>query len=207
MQPSSKPLCVDLLRHGELQTPGLFCARKDEPLSRKGMRQLNRATQSGSWDTIISSPSLRCLAFAQTLAQSTATQLIIKADFQEMNFGQWLGLPYQAIWDKEPEQLKQLWQSPESFVAPEGESMQHFIERVQSGWQDILGMRSKRSILIVTHAGVIRSILADTLGIPYNSTPGFHIGYGCFARLYCYPDGIYSLRGLGFRKVHHAEGF
>jgi broad specificity phosphatase PhoE len=206
----SNPLQIDLLRHGELQTSGLFCADENEPLSDKGMQQLTTATQSGQWDVVISSPSRRCREFAETLSPRQA-DLIIDEDFQEMDFGRWVGVPYAQVWQKEPEQLQALWGSPETFIAPDGESMQHFIERVQAGWQSLLDdyakptSHKKCSILLITHAGVIRNILAQTLKIPHSSTLSFDIGYARFTRLHYYPDGVYSLREHGARMVRKID--
>ncbi len=215
MPQKSKPLKIDLLRHGELQTSGLFCADENEPLSDKGMQQLIAATQSGQWDVIISSPSRRCREFAETLSPQQA-DLIIDEHFQEMDFGRWVGAFYAHVWQKEPEQLQALWDSPETFIAPDGESMQHFIARVQAGWQSLLDgyindtnptsystftPHKTGSILLITHAGVIRNILAHTLKMPHASTLSFDIGYARFTRLHYYPDGVYSLREHGARMV------
>ena len=60
---------IDLLRHGELETSGLFCAESDEPLSKKGLQNLWDATQDGEWDIIISSSHERCQSFAKVLAK------------------------------------------------------------------------------------------------------------------------------------------
>jgi len=204
----SKPLYIDLLRHGELQTSGLFCADEDEPLSDKGLQQLVAATQSGQWDVIISSPSRRCREFAETLSPQQS-DLIIDEHFQEMDFGRWIGVPYAHLWRKEPERLQALWDSPETFIAPDGESMQHFIERVQAGWQTLLDdyakptLHKRQSILLITHAGVIRNILAHTLKIPHASTLSFDISYARFTRLHYYPDGVYSLREHGVQRVEN----
>ena len=50
---------IDVVRHGEVATPGLFCAPPEEPLSELGWKQLQRTTQNVSYEQVISSPSRR----------------------------------------------------------------------------------------------------------------------------------------------------
>jgi len=193
----SKRTQIDLLRHGELETPALFCAKPDEPLSKKGLQNLWDATQKGEWDIIISSPQARCQAFAQMLASQKGCELLIDPSFKEMDFGDWAGIPTKTLWDQEPERLEQLWKSPETFVAPSGDSMQAFTQRVKQGWQTMLAEHKNQNILLITHAGVIRAIFTDTLNISHQSALSFNIEYAHLSQLHYYPDGIYSLRSHG----------
>ncbi len=188
---------IDLLRHGELETPALFCAKPDEPLSKKGLQNLWKATQKGEWDIIISSPHERCHSFAKTLAIQKECKLSIDPAFKEMDFGNWTGIPTKTLWEQEPAGLKQLWESPETFIAPSGESMQAFTQRVKQGWQALLSNHANKRILLITHAGVIRSILTETLNISYQSALSFNIEYAHLSQLHHYPDDVYSLRSHG----------
>ena len=188
---------IDLLRHGELETPGLFCAKPDEPLSKKGLQNLLDATHKGKWDVIISSPQERCQSFAKILAEKKECELLIDPSFKEMDFGDWVGVTTKSLWENHSEHLKQLWESPETFVAPSGESMTAFIQRIKQAWQVLLEQHTNCNILLITHAGVIRSILADTLNISHQSTQRFNIEYAHLSQLHYYPDGIYSLRSHG----------
>lgn len=190
---NSKSTRVDLLRHGELQTSGLFCANETEQLSDKGFQQLSKATKNKQWDLIVSSPYQRCQKYAERLAQKQPHKLIILDSFKEMDFGRWTNQPQITIWEHNSTLLKQLWDTPENFIAPDGEAMIAFIKRVNQGWLELIKQYQGQSILVLTHAGVIRCILANTLNIPYKSTLAFNIGYAKYTRLHCYPDQVYSL--------------
>jgi broad specificity phosphatase PhoE len=192
---------LDLLRHGTLLTEGLFCALPDEALSDEGMQALAHVTRKGKWDVIISSPYQRCKVFAEQLAQQKQCDLGLEDDFREMNFGEWMGLPTQVLWDREPERLRSLWESPDSFIAPEGESMQVFLSRVRRGLNSILNRYKGCSILLITHAGVMRAILATALDIPNRSALMFTIGYARLSRFYYYSDGVFSLYEHGVRGI------
>ena len=191
---------IDLLRHGELETSGLFCAESDEPLSKKGLQNLWGATQDGEWDIIISSSHERCQSFAKVLAKQKECKLIIEPAFQEMDFGDWTGIATKTLWEQEFSSLKQLWEYPESFVAPSGESMKAFTQRVMQGWQAMLEKYKNQNILLITHAGVIRAVLTEALKISHQSALSFNIEYAHSSQLHYYPDGVYSLRSHGISR-------
>jgi len=188
---------LDLLRHGQLETPGIFCADAKAPLSHLGMTNLNTATKTGYWDLIISSPQMRCREFAEQLSESKQCELLIDKRFKEMNFGDWIGIKSETLWQDYNEQYQQLWEAPDEFTAPNGESMQTFFQTVQLGLREVLKEHANKSILLITHAGVIRTILSNTLEISTQSVLKFNIGYAQMNRLHCYPDGHYSLEYLG----------
>jgi broad specificity phosphatase PhoE len=189
---------VDLLRHGELQTKGLFCALPGEMLSPEGWESMDKITKNKSWDVIISSNYERCRHFAKDLAdRQSQAELIISDQFREMDFGRWMGLPAKDIWQQEHKKLGQLWTNPDNFIAPYGESIKGFNERVAENLNYQLNLHPEKSILIITHSGVIRSILATALEISNKSALKFNIDYAQMTRLHYYVDGEFSLQSLG----------
>lgn len=197
MTQTSNHTTLDLLRHGQLETPGIFCAVAKANVSEVGMQNLFNATKQGSWDIVISSPQQRCRVFAEKLSKQKECELIIDKRFKEMNFGDWVGIKTKTLWQENSEKYQQLWQSPDDFIAPNGEAMQEFYQRVQTGLNDILTTHSQKSILLITHGGVIRTILSNTLEISTLSILKFNIAYAQMSRLHCYSDGHFSLEFLG----------
>lgn len=197
MMNNSQHTTLDLLRHGQLETPEIFCADAKAPLSKEGLENLFKSTEKGSWDIIISSPQQRCRAFAEQLAEQKKCELMIDQQFKEMNFGDWVGVKSETLWQENSEQYQQLWQTPDDFVAPNGESMQAFYQRVETGLKQLLSKHINKSILLITHGGVIRTILSNSLEISTLSVLKFNIGYAQMSRLHCYADGHYSLQFLG----------
>jgi broad specificity phosphatase PhoE len=189
---------IDLLRHGELETKGLFCAMPDEPLSEEGWCSLLNATNGKKWDIIISSTSLRCSSFAKTLAEKIDPEnFSLSNHLREMDFGQWLGLPTKEIWQQEHKKLSELWSNPDDFIAPNGESIKAFNSRVEKAMHHELKKHQGKSILIITHSGVIRSILAMALEISNKSALKFSIDHAQMTRLHYYADGEFSLQSIG----------
>lgn len=188
---------IDLVRHGEVQTPGLFCAMANEPLSKTGWYQLNALRGYTKWSAVVSSPQKRCSEFAAQLANHQNIPLSVDRAWQEMNFGRWTGQPYQSVWDADAQLLKQLWKAPLDFTAPQGESMCDFIARIQDGWETLLNQNQGEHILVLTHAGTIRALLAIALNIDYQSTQKFTVAHGKINRIRSWPDGEASLLSWG----------
>lgn len=188
---------VDLLRHGQVATPNLFCAPHHEPLGNSGWKQMTIATQPGNWQAVITSPSRRCHDFARLLAQRLACPFAVDERFGEMDFGDWVGQTQTTIWEQQPELMQQLWYQPRRFVAPNGEAMEDFITRVQDGWSSLQTDYAGQHVLLLTHAGVMRVILAKVLDVLYQKTLRFEIGYAQLSRVRIYPDGETSLLGHG----------
>lgn len=196
---------IDLVRHGEVATPGLFCAPPDEPLSEKGWQQLSRTTQDIKWeadyDQILSSPSRRCAEFAGQLATANNCDLELMAGIQEMDFGRWVGQSTKEIWQQDEVLLQTLWQKPLAFTAPGGEAMQDFVVRVQQAWRDIGERFAGQKVLVFTHGGVIRILLGQALGVPYENILRFELAYGSAVRFKLYADGGVNVYGLGITRL------
>lgn len=145
------------------------------------------------WDIILSSPYHRCAEFSAELAHHLQVQHIIDPAWQEIDFGSWTDVSRETIWASDRERLLQLWTDPLAFCAPDGESMMDFVSRIESAFRELLQAHQGASILVLTHAGVIRAILASALGIDYKSTQKFNIQHAKINRLRAYPDGEFSL--------------
>lgn len=195
--PITTPTTVDLLRHGQVATPNLFCAPANEPLGITGWKQLTLATQPGQWDTVITSPSRRCHDFARLLSQRLDCAFEVDERFGEMDFGAWIGKTQEEIWEQEPELMQQLWLQPRRFIAPQGEALENFIHRVQLGWDEVQTSYAGQNVLILTHATVIRVVLAKVLDVLYQKSLKFEVGYAQITRVRTYPDGATSLLGHG----------
>lgn len=195
--PAATPTTVDLLRHGQVATPNLFCAPSHEPLGNSGWKQLTVATQPGRWDAVITSPSRRCHDFARLLAQRLDCPFAVDERLGEMDFGDWIGKTQTQIWEQDAERMQHLWQQPRRFIAPNGEAMENFIARVHYAWEDLQAQYAGQHVLVLTHAGVIRVVLARVLDILYQKSLRFEVGYAQISRVRTYPDGESSLLGHG----------
>ena len=195
------PTTLDLLRHGQVATPSLFSAPLDEPLGMTGWKQLTLATQQGQWDVVCSSTTRRCHDFARLLAQRLDCTFQPDERLCELDFGDWVGLTQQEIYARDPELLQHYYFQPRRFIAPGGEAMDNFMQRVNAVWDELLLEHAGKRILVLTHTGVIRVMLARALDVLYQKSLRFDIAYARFSRLQIYPDGECNLLGHGLPIV------
>jgi alpha-ribazole phosphatase/probable phosphoglycerate mutase len=83
---------LDLMRHGEPVGGRRYRGQIDDPLSEKGWAQMHAAVgDAAPWTRIVSSPLLRCRAFAETLSDRHGLPLALDDRLKEVGFGDWEG--------------------------------------------------------------------------------------------------------------------
>lgn len=155
---------LDLLRHGETTLSHTLRGHIDDELTENGWLQMQstiqqHVTANTDWDVIFSSPLQRCHAFAINLAEQLERPLQLNMHIKEMYFGDWEGISTQSIYENEPELLANFWQFPTKYHAPNGESLEQFLQRVQVGFDEIhtqMKIHQWNRSLVVTHGGVIK---------------------------------------------------
>ena len=155
---------LDLLRHGETTLSHTLRGHTDDELTENGWLQMQSTIQQyvaggTNWDVIFSSPLQRCHAFAINLAERLEVPLQLNMHIKEMYFGDWEGISTQSIYENEPELLANFWQFPIKYHAPNGESLEQFLQRVQVGFDEIhtqMKINQWNRALVVTHGGVIK---------------------------------------------------
>ncbi|MGS5404517.1 histidine phosphatase family protein [Acinetobacter junii] len=155
---------LDLLRHGETTLSHTLRGHTDDELTENGWLQMQSTIQQyvaggTNWDVIFSSPLQRCHVFAINLAEQLEIPLQLNMHIKEMYFGDWEGISTQSIYENEPELLANFWQFPIKYHAPNGESLEQFLQRVQVGFDEIhtqMKIHQWNRALVVTHGGVIK---------------------------------------------------
>lgn len=185
---SSSPISVttlDLLRHGECADGDIFRGRTDSLLSSTGHQQMQQAIEEGAanWDGIISSPLQRCLQFSQQLASQKNLPLATNAGFQEISFGDWEGLLTEDIEAVAAEPLAAYWLDRENNTPPNGEPLADFHQRTYAALQQLLDQQQGSHQLLITHGGVVRSLIAHTLKIPLHAMQHIDVPYACRTRI------------------------
>lgn len=188
---------VDFLRHGEVAGGSYYRGSTDDALTKHGWRQMQTAVADRHWDLIISSPLQRCANFAQHLHRESKTPLLIINDWQEICFGDWEGLKADQI---DPEQLMQFYQDPVNNTPNNAESLNHFIARLQSAWEQLLANHAEQHILLITHAGVIRSLFNPLLGLPIEKTFHLQADHAGLTRFQCFHQAADNFISLVFHN-------
>ena len=162
---------IDLLRHGEPIGGRKYRGQIDDPLSDKGWQQMRAAVgEHNPWQHIVSSPLLRCLAFATELSQRHGLPLSTEARFKEVRFGEWEGKTTEQLRAVDPEVIERFKRDPVNQRPAGAEPLVDFSARVRAGWDTLLAEQSGKRVLIVCHAGVIRMVLAHALNLPLASS-------------------------------------
>ncbi len=122
---------------------------------------------------IISSPQLRTRQTAAIAGNTLQLPTGCDNAFDEMDFGHWTGASFAAL-ESNPE-----WKIYNQFrsviKAPGGESLHDVQSRVIKRLAEIAAQRTGRTVLIVTHADVIRAALVFFGGIPLDLFLRFQI--------------------------------
>lgn len=183
---------IDLLRHGEPEGEQCLRGSTNHTLTKLGWKQSEQATiPNPGWTQVVSSPLARCADFAKVYAKKSRLPLSLNTGFQEIDFGLWDGKTYKELYDSCPDALSNFWSDPYHHTPPEGELMEHFNRRVYQAWNQLVVSAKGEHVLLVTHGGVIRQILARILDIPERSAASIrriHLPYASRCRIEVYVD-------------------
>ncbi len=159
---------INLLRHGKTSGGSRFFGATDIPISQYGMTQMWTTLQNSlvKWDHIISSPLTRCADFAHQLAQRDSIAITLDERLKEFNFGIWEGYTAAEIMQIDADALTKFWETPSAHPPQDGEYLHHFQTRVLAAWYEITSTYIGQKVLLVTHSGVIRTILCHILQKP-----------------------------------------
>lgn len=158
---------VYFIRHGESEvniTHEFSHQLIDKGLTPKGYIQSKQTADTFRFlevDYLYSSPLQRALDTARILAQSVKIKPEIVGSFREINIGAFETPP-----DPPDEKWKRFFNVTRRWLKhttntelPEGESFLSFIDRVKAGLIDILSGINDKTVIIVTHSGVIQFTL------------------------------------------------
>ena len=152
---------IALVRHGKTaeNLRGAYIGRLNPPLCPQGVQELAQQRLSCP-QVVVSSPLLRCLQTAALLYPNC--KLVILADLQERDFGKLEGLTHREIIQKPG--FEDWGMDPSRMPFPGGEDEDAFRRRSVRGFRQVLELLAQgqaSSGAVITHGGVIMSILAD----------------------------------------------
>lgn len=177
-------MILDLLRHGETELGGGLRGSLDDALTEAGWAQMHEAVAGqGPWDLIVSSPLQRCARFAQALAGQQGLPLVLEAGFKELHFGEWEGRSAGELMLTDEKGLGLFWSDPYGFTPPAGEPVQVFAERVQAALSGLQRIEAGKRVLLVTHGGVMRLLLAQARGLPREQLLQVEVRHAALCRL------------------------
>lgn len=185
-----------LVRHGETDSNvrGTYCGWTDPELNKKGKNQARRAARKLKEikpDFIYSSPLKRAFHTAEIINRNYGKDIIRSENLKEHNFGIWEDLTHAEIIEKYPDESS-LWQKDwANYRIKDGESAIEGYARVVTFLEELLERHKSGTVMIVTHSGCIRYILAHLLEMTFEGIWRFSVENG----------------GIAIAVVNKEEGF
>jgi broad specificity phosphatase PhoE len=159
---------VVLVRHAAAEGQGRFLGQQDallSPVGRKQLPALVRKLRPYSVDAIYCSDLARARATAMALARRRAVSVALRPRLREMGFGRWEGLAWDDVAEQFPRLARQWLAGRSRPRIPGGESFTPFRARVTRELTRIVAANHGGSVVVVTHAGVIRVAIGEALGL------------------------------------------
>ena len=184
-------LHLDLLRHGETELGGGLRGSLDDALTANGWAQMRAAVVGqGPWDRLVSSPLQRCALFAQELGARLDLPVSLEPALQELHFGAWEGQSAAALMETDAEGLGLFWADPYGFTPPQGEPVMQFSERVLGAIAQLHQAYAGQRVLLISHGGVMRLLLAKARGLPREQLLNVEVGHGALFSLQVGADSV-----------------
>ncbi|MBI2874808.1 MAG: DUF120 domain-containing protein [Firmicutes bacterium] len=183
---------VLLVRHGETDwNRNRRCqGTSDIQLNERGRWQAGmvaEALRGENLAAVYSSPLARARELAAAVAAFHGLEVHLSRDLEEMDHGGLEGLTFQQITACYPEVLRVWRTEPDRVRLPGGESLGDAQERGARFLTGIAAAPPSASILVVSHAFLLSTIMCSTLGLPLS----------CARRVQ--PD-LASISRIGFRQ-------
>ncbi|ATX81234.1 alpha-ribazole phosphatase/probable phosphoglycerate mutase [Mariprofundus ferrinatatus] len=178
-------LTMDILRHGALEGGIKYRGQIDDPLTADGRTSMNRVWLQlrDKIDVVVTSPLARCAGPATAWAGEAGIDCIIEPRVAEIHYGEWEGKTIPEIQRRYPGILEKWRENPEGMRPPGGESIEEMLVRLDQWWHEIRESHEGRHLLLVTHSGFMRLLIARTLGGPIATSRQISMPYTCWSRI------------------------
>ncbi len=153
------------------------------PLSEAGVEEIEKICEfiklRGIKNSkIYSSPAIRSKQSAEMVAKVYKQDFNVIEDLHPRKCGSFNGLTFEQVYEKSPELLDKLINSPELSTPEDAESITDFIKRVGITLNRIIDENIGNRLIIVTHKDVIKAAICLALDIPHSSLNRIYIKSG-----------------------------
>lgn len=161
---------VFLIRHGvtDWHAQRRVLGQRDVPLNRQGLEQVRsaaRALEGANIGEILSSPLQRAIEAAEIIGETCGIQVGRDPRLTDFLVGKWSGMSYDEV--SASDEYQAFLRDPTAQRIPGGENLDDIrLRAVAAVEQALEDNPSGAAIGIVSHAGIIRVLLAHYLGSP-----------------------------------------
>lgn len=159
-----------LVRHAETEerARGLCVGRLDVPLGKPGRRQAEQLAAELADEPLVAvytSPLSRALETAGPIGAAHGVEPVVVQELAELDFGELEGMPFARIEAERPALFLAWMETPGEVRFPGGESLSDLRARVLPVVERMRAVHEGQAVAVVAHAGVLRVVLADVLGL------------------------------------------
>lgn len=172
---------LTLIRHTSLQVPAGVCyGQTDVDVAATFMDEASQTKEKlkqFEFDAVFTSPLQRCVKLAHALVQHEVAQ---DERLKELHFGDW----EMRAWDDIPRNVFDHWaQNYAELAPPNGETFSQLQQRGIAFLEQQQQQFPQGHVLVVTHGGMIRAMLAHVLNMQLKGLFRFNIDYGSITQL------------------------
>jgi len=172
---------LTLVRHTALQvTSGVCYGQSDIDVAASfydESRELQSKLNGDTFHAVYASPLQRCAKLALTLDLGEVAH---DDRLKELHFGDW----EMSAWDDIPREIFDDWAQNYAHLAPpNGETFSQLQQRGIDFLSEIKQAHAGEHVLVVTHGGMIRALIAHVLNMPLKGLFRFNVDYASITRL------------------------
>lgn len=172
---------LTLVRHTSLQIASGICyGQTDVDVANSFMQeamQTKTKLATEVFDAVFTSPLQRCVKLADALGHST---MVEDERLKELDFGEW----EMQAWDDVPRDVFDVWaQNYAELAPPNGETFEQLQQRGVDFLTAVMKNHPDQHVLVVTHGGMIRAMLAYVLNMQLKGLFRFNVDYGSITQL------------------------
>ncbi len=135
---------------------------------------------------IYSSPAVRSRQSAEMVAKVYKQDFEVIEDLHPRKCGGFNGMTFEQIYEKYPDGLDKLINSPAIATPDDAESITDFINRVEITLNRVIEENKGNRIIIVTHKDIIKAAICIALNIPHSSLSRIYVKSGSATQISYY---------------------
>jgi alpha-ribazole phosphatase len=200
-----------LVRHGETEgnSSQRYWGKTDVGLGAIGLRQaelLRDRLGAEKINHVYSSKMQRTMLTARTIASIHHLPVEACPEINEIDFGDMEGLNFSEIHSRFPEVARMWIERSPDLAYPHGESLAQMETRVAEFRKRMLKHAGGKTVLIVAHAGILRSLICQLLELELCHRWNFRVELASLSILETFPEiAVLSLFNDTSHLTHSGE--
>lgn len=180
---------IIMVRHGETiaNNEKRYLGLKNSPYTEKGKSQVEeivtKLSKYRNIKEIYCSQLPRTLSIADKIATRLDKKVIITTDICELDFGIFDGKTYKEIEKDHPKEWAAWVLDQLNYKIPKGESMKDLYDRVSRFIDELIEKKSEGQYLLITHGGIIQTIITYLLDLDIKDRWHFKIPPGAIVEI------------------------